>query len=152
MVVLAILRSNLRLLLGIENFFFIKLSLLPHFFGVQFTGNYYGVGIIPQLFRDHGQKSKKRWKICFFSTFDCDLEMKEWKKKKQCESSISIYKAEPLEPVSANHPQRLSWGDSRDEEFTSHITDAFAHSIWFFSCQSQGVESPEDQITKSGVQ
>ena len=37
MIVLAILRPNLRLLLGIENWFFSKFNLLPHFFGVKFT-------------------------------------------------------------------------------------------------------------------
>ena len=47
MVVLAILRPNLRPLVGIENFFFNEFNLVLHFFGVKFTGNYYVVGIIP---------------------------------------------------------------------------------------------------------
>ena len=47
MVVFAIFRPNLRPLLGIENFFFIKFYLILHFFGVEFTWNYYVVGIIP---------------------------------------------------------------------------------------------------------
>ena len=58
-VVFAILGPNLRTLLKIENFFFSKFNLILDFFGVKFTGNYYVVGIIPKLFRDHGQKSKK---------------------------------------------------------------------------------------------
>ena len=45
-VILAILRPNLRPLSGIENFFFSKFDLLLHFFGVKFTGNYYIVEII----------------------------------------------------------------------------------------------------------
>ena len=47
MIVLAILRSNLRPLLGIENFFINEFDLVLHFFGVKFTGNYYAIGIIP---------------------------------------------------------------------------------------------------------
>ena len=38
----------------------------PPFFGVKFTGDYRSIAIIPKLFRDHRQKSKKRWKIPFF--------------------------------------------------------------------------------------
>ena len=51
---------------GIENFFSSKFNLLVYVFGVKFTGKYHVVGIISQLFRDHGQKSKKRWKIRLF--------------------------------------------------------------------------------------
>ena len=47
MVVFAILGPDLRPLLGIENFFFIKFNLVLQFFGVKFTGNYYVVKIIP---------------------------------------------------------------------------------------------------------
>ena len=47
MVVFAILRPNLRSLLGIENFFSNEFNLILHFFGVKFTGDYYAVGIIP---------------------------------------------------------------------------------------------------------
>ena len=47
MVVFAILASNLRPLLKIENFFFSKFNLILDFFGVKFTGNYYVVRIIP---------------------------------------------------------------------------------------------------------
>ena len=47
MVVLAILKLNLRPHLGIEKFFSSKFNLLLQFFGVKFTGNYYVVGIIP---------------------------------------------------------------------------------------------------------
>ena len=47
MVLLAILRPNLKPLLGIENFFFNEFNLVLHFFGVKFTGNYYAVEIIP---------------------------------------------------------------------------------------------------------
>ena len=46
MVVFAILRPDLRPLLGIEIFFFIKFNLVLQFFGVKFTGNYYVVEII----------------------------------------------------------------------------------------------------------
>ena len=66
MVVFAILGPDLRPVLGIENLFFIKFNLFLQFFRVKFTGNYYVVGIIAYLFRDHGQKSKKRWKSLFF--------------------------------------------------------------------------------------
>ena len=47
MVVLVILRPNLRPLLGNEKFFFSKFILLLHFFGVKLTGNNYVIGIIP---------------------------------------------------------------------------------------------------------
>ena len=60
-----ILRPNLRPILGNRKFFFLKIQLV-YVFGVKFTGKYHVVGIISQLFRDHGQKSKKRWIIRFF--------------------------------------------------------------------------------------
>ena len=41
---------------GNGQFFFSKFNLLVQFFGVKFTGDYHVVGIITQLFRDHGQK------------------------------------------------------------------------------------------------
>ena len=47
MVVLAILRPNLKPLLEIENFFSSKFNLLVQFFGVKFTENYYAVSITP---------------------------------------------------------------------------------------------------------
>ena len=65
-VVIAILRPYLRPFPGIDNFFFSKFNLLIQFFGEKFAGNYHVVGIITQLFRDHGRKSKKRWKIRIF--------------------------------------------------------------------------------------
>ena len=46
MVVFAILEPDLRPLLGIEIFSFIKFNSVLQFFGVKFTGNYYVVGII----------------------------------------------------------------------------------------------------------
>ena len=46
MVVFAILGPDLRPLLGIENFFFIKFNLVLQFFGVKFIGNYFVVGLI----------------------------------------------------------------------------------------------------------
>ena len=45
-VVFAILGPDLRPVLGIENFFFIKFDLVLQFFRVKFSGNYYVVGII----------------------------------------------------------------------------------------------------------
>ena len=45
------------------------------FFGVKFTGDYRNVAIIPILFRDHRQKSKKPNFSSFFSTFDRDAEI-----------------------------------------------------------------------------
>ena len=39
--------------------------------------------------------------------------------------------------------------ERRDEESTSHITDALVYFIRFFSCQSQEVESTKNQINKS---
>ena len=47
-------------------FFSWKKSLIAAFFGVKFTEDYYAFTIIPYLFRDRVQKSKKRWKIRFF--------------------------------------------------------------------------------------
>ena len=47
MVVLAILRPDLRRFLEIENFFFNEFNLVLHFFGDEFTWNYYAVRIIP---------------------------------------------------------------------------------------------------------
>ena len=46
MVFFAILGPDVRPLLGIEIFLFIKFNLVLQFFGVKFTGNYYVVGII----------------------------------------------------------------------------------------------------------
>ena len=43
-----------------RQFFFRGKRLIVVFFGVKFTGDYYDFAIIPYLFRDHGQKSKKR--------------------------------------------------------------------------------------------
>ena len=40
-------------------FFLWKKKLIIVFFGVKFTGDYRNVAIIPTLFRDHRQKSKK---------------------------------------------------------------------------------------------
>ena len=43
-----------------RNFFFLwKKKLIIVFFGVKFTGDYRNVAIIPSLFRNHRQKSKK---------------------------------------------------------------------------------------------
>ena len=40
-------------------FFFWKKKLIIVFFGVEFTGDYHDVAIIPTLFRDHSQNLKK---------------------------------------------------------------------------------------------
>ena len=42
-----------------RNFFFVEKKLIVVFFGVKFTGDCHNVAIIPTLFRDHRQKSKK---------------------------------------------------------------------------------------------
>ena len=42
-----------------ELFFLWKKKLIIVFFGVKFTGDYRNVAIIPSLFRNHKQKSKK---------------------------------------------------------------------------------------------
>ena len=50
-----------------DGFFFLwKKKLIIVFFGVEFTGDYRDVAIIPTLFRDHRQKSKKPICSSFF--------------------------------------------------------------------------------------
>ena len=56
-------------------FFCSKESLSWFFFGVKFIGDYRNVEIIPTLFWDHRQKSKKPNFSSFFSTFDRDAEV-----------------------------------------------------------------------------
>ena len=47
-------------------FFFMEKKFIIVFFGLTFTGDYRNVAIIPTLFRDHRQKSKKPIFSCFF--------------------------------------------------------------------------------------
>ena len=47
-------------------FFFVEKKLIIVFFGVKFTGDYHNVAVIPTLFRDHRQKSKKPIFSLFF--------------------------------------------------------------------------------------
>ena len=47
-------------------FFFVEKKLIIVFFGVKFTGDYHNSAIIPTLFRDHRQKSKKPNSLSFF--------------------------------------------------------------------------------------
>ena len=47
-------------------FFFVEKKLIIVFFGVKFTGDYHNVAIIPTLYRDHRQKSKKPIFSSFF--------------------------------------------------------------------------------------
>ena len=59
-----------------RNFFFLfKRKFIIVFFGVKFIGDYRNVAIIPTLFWDHRQKSKKPNFSSFFSTFDRDAEV-----------------------------------------------------------------------------
>ena len=56
-------------------FFFVEKKLIIVFFGVKFTGDYRNVAIIPTLFRDHKQKSKKTDFFIVFPTFNRDHEI-----------------------------------------------------------------------------
>ena len=55
-------------------FFSRKKKLILVFFGVKFDVDYHDVAIIPTLFRDHRQKSKKP-NFSSFLTFDRDPEI-----------------------------------------------------------------------------
>ena len=50
-------------------FFFLEKKLFLVFFGVDITGDYRDVAIIPTLFRDHRQKSRKPNFSSFFRRF-----------------------------------------------------------------------------------
>ena len=57
-----------------EFFLFVEKKLTIGFFGVKFTEDYHNVAIIPTLFRDHRQKSKKP----IFSSFFLLLTVITW--------------------------------------------------------------------------
>ena len=60
-------RENDHFRMSNEIFFFLyKQKLITVFFGVKFTGDYHNVAIIPTLFRDHRQTSKKPICSSFF--------------------------------------------------------------------------------------
>ena len=74
MIVFAILKPNLRPLLGIENFFFNEFNLALHSWGKIYRD------LLSR--RNHSiiisgsrSKMKKTMKSCFFSIFDCDPEI-----------------------------------------------------------------------------
>ena len=58
-----------------RNFFFVEKNVYHRLFGLKFTGDYHNVAIIPTLFRDHRQKSKKTDFFIVFPTFDYDHEI-----------------------------------------------------------------------------
>ena len=58
-----------------EYFFLWNKKLITMIFGVKFTGDYHNVAIIPTLFRDHRQTSKKLIFLIVFPTFDHDHEI-----------------------------------------------------------------------------